>query len=350
MKKKSLSAKKINHKKILLKFKDKEIVKTYRKFKKNIEDISLNSNFAAAISGGPDSMALAFFLKLFSLEKKKEINYYHVDHLLRNSSKYEAIEVKKHLKLIGVDLKILKWKGDKPTSNIQSISRKARYELILKKLNNKFKNIIFFAHTEDDLIENFLIRLSRGSGLKGFVSFNSQYFKSKDHYICRPLLNISKDKLIYVSNKIFKFFVNDPSNYDLHFKRSRIRDIIKRLKNEKFDFKKIKLTIDNLSQSNDVIEYYVRENIRKYSKINKKNKIVIINNELFKHPKEIIFRSLAELINVVNNRYYPARGKKITRLLNKLYLEKSLKLTLSRCVIEKANNLTIIYKENQKKG
>ena len=83
MRRKSLSVKKIIHKKNLLKISDKKIVNIYQRFKKNIVLLNDKSKFSAGISGGPDSMALAYFLKLYSLEKKIKINYYHVDHGLR---------------------------------------------------------------------------------------------------------------------------------------------------------------------------------------------------------------------------------------------------------------------------
>ena len=134
MRKKSLSVKKIIHKKNLLKISDKKIINIYQRFKKNIVFLNDKSKFSAGISGGPDSMALAYFLKLYSLEKKIKINYYHVDHGLRHSSKYEALMVKKKLKLININLKILKWKGQKPKSNIQSKARKSRYDLINGKI------------------------------------------------------------------------------------------------------------------------------------------------------------------------------------------------------------------------
>ena len=69
MRKKSLSVKKIIHKKNLLKISDKKIINIYQRFKKNIVLLNDKSKFSAGISGGPDSMALAYFLKLYSLEK-----------------------------------------------------------------------------------------------------------------------------------------------------------------------------------------------------------------------------------------------------------------------------------------
>ncbi len=48
------------------KLKDKLIYQTYKKFEKILD---LNENFAVAVSGGPDSLALAFLTKLYSINK-----------------------------------------------------------------------------------------------------------------------------------------------------------------------------------------------------------------------------------------------------------------------------------------
>ena len=56
---KSLSVKKKNHNLILKHLNDKKILKVFKEFEKSID---VKSKYAAAISGGPDSLALAYFL------------------------------------------------------------------------------------------------------------------------------------------------------------------------------------------------------------------------------------------------------------------------------------------------
>ena len=141
MKKKSLNVKKINLKNFFFKLADRKITKIYTKFKKNIDNLPPKSKLSAAISGGPDSMALAYLLKLYSLENKLNIKYFHIDHGLRNSSSYEAMKIKKKLKSFGMELKILKWRGIKPTSNIQSKSRQARYNLLSNSISSYILNL-----------------------------------------------------------------------------------------------------------------------------------------------------------------------------------------------------------------
>ena len=75
--------------------------------------------------------------------------------------------------------------------------------------------------------ENFLIRMVRGSGLKGLISFNKKTkYKDQNLDILRPLLDFEKKDLIHISKEVFSFFIKDPSNLNKDFKRTRIRNLL----------------------------------------------------------------------------------------------------------------------------
>lgn len=89
---KNLNASSKIHKHLFGKLKDKRINKIYNKFEKNL---NLNNNFTVAVSGGADSLALAFFSKIYSIKKSLKVKYFLVDHKLRTNSSVEALFVKK---------------------------------------------------------------------------------------------------------------------------------------------------------------------------------------------------------------------------------------------------------------
>ena len=62
---KNLNASSKIHKQLLNKLRDKRIYKIYNKFENNL---NLNHNFTVAVSGGSDSLALAFFQKFIQLK------------------------------------------------------------------------------------------------------------------------------------------------------------------------------------------------------------------------------------------------------------------------------------------
>ena len=92
---KNLNALKKTHKFLLNKLKDKRTLQIYKKFEK---ELSIKKNFIVAVSGGPDSLALSFLTKIYSIKKSLNIKYYIIDHRLRKNSKSEAEYVKKKIK------------------------------------------------------------------------------------------------------------------------------------------------------------------------------------------------------------------------------------------------------------
>jgi len=347
MKKTNTSAKKKIPNFYLNKLKNPKIKKIYLEFKKKIIEFS-DKKLCVAVSGGSDSLALTFLVKCMSLETKIDYLYCHVDHKLRSESSKEASKTKKLLKNHGINLNILKWTGKKKISNIQEQARINRYSLLFKESVKNNINTILTAHHVDDLYENFFIRLIRGSGLKGLISFKnkvSRIDKNKNILIIRPLLNIFKKDLMYVSKNTFGSFVNDPSNYNEKFLRIHVRKIINDLFSNKKNNLNIGLTLSNLDSSNKAIEYYVKKNIEMNVKSRFANKIIISDN-FFNHPDEVVFRSLNVVLNNFSNKSKLTRGSKIINLYKSLRKsEKYYKTTLSGCIFEKVSKSLIISRE-----
>ena len=151
---------------------------------------------------------LAFFYSLSWFRGKL---YDIIDHKLRSESTIEAKYVKKILNKFQINTEILYWQGKKPTTNIQSAARTKRFELLLSKCKKLRITHILLGHHQDDLFENFFIRFLRGSGLKGLISL-SKKTKLQNVTILRPLLDQKKEDLVFISKKVFDFYVNDPSN------------------------------------------------------------------------------------------------------------------------------------------
>ena len=65
-------------------------------------------------------------------------------------------------------------------------------------------------------------------GLKGLVSLDKKCLKLIKLTLLRPLLDLKKKDLMFISKFIFNFYVEDPSNYDEKFQRIKIRKLIRR--------------------------------------------------------------------------------------------------------------------------
>ena len=111
-------------------------------------------------------------------------------------------------------------------------------------------------------------------------------------------------------------------------------------------FNKFKLTLNNLSKSNNAIDYYVQKNINNNSNYLKLNNSIILKDDFLKQPDEIVFRSFSELIQKIGKKDTFARGVKVANLLKFLKSTNNYsKKTLSGCIIQKIQNSVIIYPE-----
>ena len=338
---KNLNVSKKTHKLLLNKLKDKRTLQIYKKFE---SELNINKNCIVAVSGGPDSLALSFLAKIYSIKKSIDIKFFIVDHRLRKNSTSEAKHVQKKLKDFSIKLNILTWKGLKPKKNIQSIARDKRYKLLVDVAKKyKIQNILL-GHHIDDLFENFFIRILRGSGLQGLISLDRMTQKNQINLI-RPLIKIDKKDLIYISNYIFGSYIKDPSNEDDKFKRVKIRNFLEQLSLEGLDRKKFFLTIKNLKFANENILFYTKKNLDKNVTILQKKQTAILKEDFFSQSNEVIFRSLAEVIKIIGKKYYAVRGKKIDKIIHLINSKSSFKVTLGGCIIRKVNQTVILSKE-----
>ena len=323
------------------KINNRKVKQVYKRFEKSLDDID---KFVVAVSGGPDSMALAFLSKIYSLQKKAIVRFFIVDHKIRPESTKEARTVKKILKQNLIDAEILTWKRNKSSKISQAVARKKRYELLFKECEKLEINNLLTGHQQDDIFENFFIRILRGSGLKGLISLDRQS-KINGKNLFRPLWNEKKEDLEFISKHIFNFYVNDPSNDNEKYQRIRVRKFINQLQENGLDKKKFFKTIQNLRYSNEVVKFFVKENLKKNTCFSSKNKNIIISENFFHQPNEVIFRSLSDVLQIVGKKHTPARGKKIEKIIGQIGNNRFFRATLAGCIIEKVSQTVIISKE-----
>ena len=323
------------------KLNNKKVNQIYKDFEKSTD---LRNDFIVAVSGGPDSLALAFLAKIYSIKNNLISKFYIVDHKLRLESTKEAKTVKKILGKYLIEAEILTWKGKKPLKNIQSLARNKRLELLFKKADEMKINDILLGHHQDDLFENFFIRMLRGSGLKGLVSLDKKNtIKGKN--LIRPLLDQKKENLIFLSKHVYNFYVKDPSNNDEKYKRIQIRNLIQKLKVGGLDDKKFNRTIQNLKNSSNSIDFYVNENLKKNTFYSSKYRRLILNEDFFNHSQEVVFRSFSDSLKFIGDKHYPTRGKKLSKIIELIENKQQFKVTLGNCILERVNRTVIISKE-----
>ena len=330
--------------------KNSRIIQFYNKFEKIILKNINKENFALAVSGGPDSLCLSYFCKLYASKFKNKIHVLIVNHNLRNESYKEALKVKQILIKKGIKSKVLNWNGQIPKSNIQRNARKLRYSLLSNYCLRKNIGYLITAHHIDDQIENFYIRLLRGSGVAGLSSMTETANYNKDLKILRPFLGFKKTDLEYVALNYFGTYIKDPSNKDEKFLRTRVRKYRKNMEKEGLDTSKIIKTVNNLLSANEALNFYKNRALYKHVSFLSKNKCVI-NGQIFSEEAgEIIFKLFSDILSLVSKTYYPPRSVKIVNLIGRIKKTTFNKSTLGGCIIEKKDSFISISKEEKLKS
>lgn len=177
-------------------------------------------------------MALAYMISQIPSLRSKTVAYT-VDHGVRTESSQEAQNVHKIVSELGINHRILKLDSLNDTNELSM--RQARYSKLITAMNEDGVSTVVTAHTQDDCIETFVVRMLRGSGLFGLagiqpcLSFNPWTFgggsislkenleneKVQKWTLMRPLLGQTKASLRYtlVKNNIPWF--EDPTNQNV---------------------------------------------------------------------------------------------------------------------------------------
>ncbi|HEV8484939.1 MAG TPA: tRNA lysidine(34) synthetase TilS [Blastocatellia bacterium] len=125
-----------------------------------------------AVSGGPDSVALLDIL--VRLRPAVALHVAHLDHMLRGKESAEdARFVRALAKRLGLKSTVRKADVRKVAKEsgrgVEEIAREVRYKFLLRTAQKAGCDRIATGHTMSDQAETLLMRLARGSGLRGLV-------------------------------------------------------------------------------------------------------------------------------------------------------------------------------------
>ncbi|WP_416379077.1 tRNA lysidine(34) synthetase TilS [Altererythrobacter sp. H2] len=148
-----------------------------------------------------------------------------VDHGLRPESADEAALVGRVCASLAVPHRVLK--VEVGTGNIQHRARSARYAALGGWLEERGLEVLLTAHQMDDQAETLVMRLNRGSGLRGLAGIRARTrVPDGDRPLLRPLLGWRRAELEAVVRAGGLPFVDDPSNADPRFDRVRVRQAL----------------------------------------------------------------------------------------------------------------------------
>ena len=246
-------------------------------------NIKYGDSIVVGVSGGPDSMALLHILIRLKKALDLQLIVAHVNHNTGRKGQFEEQEfVKNYCKKNSLifETMIIEEYGD---DNFHNEARSIRYNYfnsLVKKYHAKY---VFTAHHADDLIETILMRIVRGSTLKGYSGF-SKTVKMNNYYIIRPLINVTKDEIYKYLDKHKLKYMQDQSNTKDIYTRNRFRKYIvpEFKKEDKMVHEKFYKFSKTLLEYNDYIDKLVT---KKYKKIVPDN---ILNIEEYLKEEHLI--------------------------------------------------------------
>lgn len=280
-------------------------------------------------------MALAVLLA-----QKNQIVALIVDHGLRPEAADEAARASQILTSLGIENHTLKI-SKKLLGNAQEQARIERYKLLTNWCKKNGYSTLATAHHADDNAENFLLRLSRGSGVDGLASIASE-IEMHNVKIIRPLLKFSKAELqnFLLEQKIS--WVEDASNTTDKYARNRLRHALEQLEEKELISKRINETADNMARVRDYLEQQTQ--LAEANCVDYEKQKIHLANFVQLH-EEIAYRLL---LNVIARIAKPAKRPRFEKLKN-LYqaILAGKKMTLAGLIFSTKANQVVIELEKK---
>ncbi len=195
-----------------------ELRNTVRPF---LENLTAGDCALVAVSGGTDSLALAYALIKEAPDLAINLIAVTVDHQLQSGSADQAAKVQVELKAMGYQEVIIEKVSVKEESGLEADARAARYAALDAIAKAYGATQIFLGHTRDDQAETVLLGLARGSGtrsLSGMAVINGKY--------ARPFLQLTREQIVAACNEVGLKPWSDPHNENAKFSRVRVRNSV----------------------------------------------------------------------------------------------------------------------------
>ena len=191
----------------------------------DVQALLANSQRAViAVSGGADSMMLLHWLSKYRQHFHTEFQVVHVNHNIHPESGLWAETVQEACGFYDFTCHIVELPRGSLQGNLEYAARRARYQAFCQQP----ADTIITAHHANDQIENFFLRIFRGSGIKGLkaMTTESTCWLDASRRVVRPLLAVTREQILDYNRKHALAWCEDPSNKNTQYDRNYVRNVI----------------------------------------------------------------------------------------------------------------------------
>jgi len=296
---------------------------------------------AVAVSGGVDSVALLHLVSIWARDVSVQIVVLSVNHNLRTESKDEICYVQELARGLQHEFYSLSWDCGERKVAVQERAREGRYSLMSAKCHELGIDTLLTGHHFDDVIETYLMRKQKKSGILG-LSHSDSFFYDNIR-VLRPLGSFEKRQLIaYVHNLGVKWF-EDQSNSSDAYERNRLRKKI-----GEFSVEEKTQLISEIKQVNNKAKTLGERFIVAMAesvKINNYGFAVIDLLKLRVESEDIVVQILNYVLTIISGKNYLPRFRNVQPIMQKLLSIDKINCSLHNCILKVVNSNLLIFKE-----
>ena len=210
--------------------------------------IDRGDKIVIGVSGGPDSLALLYFLAGVKKQFGLSLCIAHLDHMMRRDSAKDTIFIKTLGEKFGLPVFIGRADVKKLARNNspEEAARNARLSFLFSVAKRVKADKLALGHNLDDQAETVLMRVLRGAGLYGLAGILPKR-KINGFVVIRPLLEVRRKQICAFLSRKKIIPLQDPSNSEDVYLRNKIRNRLMPLLEGEYN-KNIKEVLANMAQ------------------------------------------------------------------------------------------------------
>lgn len=294
-----------------------------------------------AVSGGGDSAALAVLLAEAGLP---DLTVLTVDHRLRAGSAADADFVETLAGELGLPFERLVLR-EAPDGSLQAFARAARYRLLAEAAARRGLGAIATAHTLDDQAETFLLRLARGSGVRGLAAMRPRTVLDW-LVVLRPFLGVRREALREALVARGLGWREDPSNADARFDRIAMRQLMPRLAAVGLSPQRLAATAAHLARAGDALDAMGRTLAADAMRVDRAGGVRLDRAALAAAPQEVFLRVLAHAVQVAGGLAHTPRFAGLAAAAERVAAGEG-RISLGRAILDVDRETVRLWRERR---